>query len=59
MMKIMKGNKTYEKILLAIKMNSGIKRLIGTMITYFLLLHFFSCLWFYQAKASGFQPDTW
>ena len=58
-LKVIKGSRMYEKFLLAMKMNAGIKRLIKTIITFFIFMHFFACAWFYQARFSNFQPDSW
>ena len=57
--KKVKKSKTYEKFLIALKMNAGIKRLIKTILTFILLVHFFACIWFFQAKFSDFPPDSW
>ena len=37
----------------------GIKRLIKVVIMYFLLCHFFACMWFFSAKYWDFSPDCW
>ena len=58
-LKFIKNSKTYEKILIALKMNAGIKRLIKTVLSFFLVVHFFGCLWFYMARFTDFEPDTW
>ena len=56
---VLQQNKTYEKILIALKMNSGIKRLIKAILTFFFLCHLFACFWFYIARFNNFDPDTW
>ena len=58
-LKVVKNSKTYEKLLIAMKMNAGIKRLIKTVLTFILVLHFFSCIWFYTARFNDFSPETW
>ena len=58
-LKVIKGSRMYEKFLLAMKMNAGIKRLIRTIVTFFIFMHFFACVWFYQARFSDFTPDSW
>ena len=71
LLKIIRSNKQYEKILIIIKMNEGkllniyiymcvgIKRLLGVLIIFFFICHFFACMWFYIAKYEDFQPDCW
>ena len=58
-LKVIKGSRMYEKFLLAMKMNAGIKRLIKTIMTFFIFMHFFACAWFYQSRILGFEPDSW
>ena len=56
---VLKKSKTYQKFLIAMKMNGGIKRLIKTIFTFFLVMHFFGCFWFYLARFNDFEPNTW
>ena len=52
-------NKTYERFLIMLKMNSGIKRLLKGICAFFFLCHLFGCFWFYTARYSNFHQETW
>lgn len=50
MFKLLKYNKTFKKMFDAIKMNSGIMRMISVSVTVVLLVHLCGCAWFLSAK---------
>jgi len=59
MMRVLKNNRSFKKIMDAIKMNAGVMRMISVSITVIFLVHLMACLWFLSAKFSDFEPDTW
>ena len=59
MFKLLKYNKAFKKMFDAIKMNSGIMRMISVSVTVVLLVHLCGCAWFLSAKFQDFDPDTW
>jgi hypothetical protein len=59
MLRLLKYNSSFKKIFEAMKMNSGIMRMLTVIISVFFLVHLMSCAWFLAAKFDDFNPDTW
>jgi len=59
MLRLLKYNASFKKIFEAMKMNSGIMRMLTVIISVFFLVHLMSCAWFLSAKFDDFNPDTW
>ena len=58
-LKLVKNNASFEKFLMAMKIYSGLQRLIKAIIIFAIFMHFFACAWFYEARLADFDPDTW
>ena len=59
MLKMVRYSRFYEKISFYLQMNQGVIRLAKMFLAFLLLVHIFGCLWFFSAKSSDFNPDTW
>jgi hypothetical protein len=63
MLKVLKNAKNIppmvEKMMFKIIGNSGMMRLLQTLLTLFIFVHLFGCFWFLIAKLSDYDPDTW
>jgi len=59
MLRLLKYNSSFKKLFEAMKMNSGIMRMLTVVVSVFFLVHLMSCAWFLSAKFDDFNPDTW
>mmetsp|Transcript_15490 Transcript_15490/g.28098 ORF Transcript_15490/g.28098 Transcript_15490/m.28098 type:complete len:700 (+) Transcript_15490:60-2159(+) len=48
-----------EKIQDFMSLKQSAMRLISSFCTIFILLHIIACFWFFSAKLTDFEPDTW
>lgn len=54
-----KKSKYLMKIQEIFKLNSGFISLINYLIIISVAINFVGCMWFFEAKIRGFEPDTW
>lgn len=58
---VKKGNiSSITKVILEkLKLNSNIEKLIYFLLTFFLLSHLSTCIWYFVAKMENLSPDSW
>ena len=48
-----------EKIQDFLQINSRLYKLVKFLLSVFVCVHVAGCFWYFSARASGFEPDTW
>jgi len=59
MMKVAKQNKSFQRYLRKLNMNSANIRMIQGMFALIVLTHLFACFWFLTGKFNDFVPQSW
>jgi uncharacterized membrane protein YvbJ len=59
LVRLVKYNRSINKILQTFKMNQGVKRMISVTITMLFMVHLIACLFFMIAKLNNFSPSSW
>lgn len=59
MFSLFKHNQSFKKYLDALKMNTGIMRMVQVTGGVFFMVHLMACFWFLSAKFNDFEYDCW